>query len=875
MRFPVIVSLGSLAIGLASAAQGQTAASAAPTVQNNQEIVVTGNASGAKVQPSVAVSVMKAQQLQQMAPISAADVLKAVPGVFVNSVLGETRNIVYSRGVSANSTDGNGGYYYVSMQEDGMPVTNITASNYGPDLFYRQDLSLSRLEALRGGTAVVTGPNAPGGIFNYISRTGKTDPGLEISGRVGLEGNGRNPYYRIDAYAGGQTGIDNLYYTLSGFYRWDKGSRDPGYAFDRGGQVKGNLVYDDGSTKIQLNGKYLDDRNLFYEFSPAFNYKDPKVAPGLSRYDSYIIGANPHSSVPWLGGPERSWDASQLPHYKSYVISLDARHDFGGGFEIENNFKYDHNNAHYQTGSTQYAVPLNDPTLAQYLNITRVGTYNITNQQGQLMARIVRSAPGTAASAAKITVNNLPNQQVLANGILGQQAYDTTFDAHEIMDQFSATKHFDTMSFKVGAFFAQSKLDRLLGAAGVGIAGIGNQPELYNITLTTPAGVVQQVTQAGFASIGNKGGGTQTTDKQTQISLFAGHNWQITDRLSTDLGLRYEHMQMKGVNTPESANPNGSNPAYGGLDGDPNTLYDNFVNVLGTPVPYNYKLHYIGLSGAVTYKFNSHNSVFVRYSQGKKAPDIFFYATINSASARDALHPIPQKVMQIEGGYRHDEHNFWVSVNPFYSKLSNVYTVQTFIDQNGLAYSPTPLFSTNETLGVEIEGDLNFLHYFNLHTAVTVQDPKSKNFAIWVQNQAGPQDDTISAVPNGLADNNPKYMATTTLRFTPSEHFTVFTTWKYLGARAANRYNTFFLPAFSQFDLGATYTFNEHFDVSFNVNNVFNEAGVMSFSPAGSFTNALDRQSFTPAQRAANPNGLFSILTSQPRAFFLTGKVKF
>ena len=86
---------------------------------------------------------------------------------------------------------------------------------------------------------MVTGPNAPGGIFNYISRTGRTNEGVELSGRVGLLGNGRNPYYRADAYAGGRL-AENLFYAVGGFYRWDRGARDPGYAFNRGGQVKGD-----------------------------------------------------------------------------------------------------------------------------------------------------------------------------------------------------------------------------------------------------------------------------------------------------------------------------------------------------------------------------------------------------------------------------------------------------------------------------------------------------------------------------------------------------------------------------------------------------------------------------------------------------------
>ena len=52
-----------------------------------------------------------------------------VAGVFVNSSLGEIRGMVYSRGISADSSDGATGQYYVSMQEDGLPNTFVPGRN--------------------------------------------------------------------------------------------------------------------------------------------------------------------------------------------------------------------------------------------------------------------------------------------------------------------------------------------------------------------------------------------------------------------------------------------------------------------------------------------------------------------------------------------------------------------------------------------------------------------------------------------------------------------------------------------------------------------------------------------------------------------------
>jgi outer membrane receptor for Fe3+-dicitrate len=100
-------------------------------IESLEEVIVTGVFDKrTRMESSVAISVLNSKQLSSIIPNSAADLLKNIPGVFVNSSLGEIRNTVYSRGVSVGSNDGASGYYYVSMQEDGLPVTNATFSNY-------------------------------------------------------------------------------------------------------------------------------------------------------------------------------------------------------------------------------------------------------------------------------------------------------------------------------------------------------------------------------------------------------------------------------------------------------------------------------------------------------------------------------------------------------------------------------------------------------------------------------------------------------------------------------------------------------------------------------------------------------------------------
>ncbi|MEO0033427.1 MAG: hypothetical protein RIS94_3185 [Pseudomonadota bacterium] len=234
-------------------------AQADATAEAGKEIVVTGVFSAKSIENApISISAVTSEQLRQQIANSAADLIKNVPGVFVNSSLGEIRNVVFSRGVSANSLDGDGGYYYVSMQEDGLPVEPVTVGNFGPDYFSRPDIMLDRLEGLRGGTATVTSTNAPGGIFNYISRTGKSHPGIEVSTKFGLEGDGKNPYYRGDVYAGGSLGND-LYYAVGGFYRESEGARYPGYKLNRGGQVRANLLWDYGAGSLRFDFESMNE----------------------------------------------------------------------------------------------------------------------------------------------------------------------------------------------------------------------------------------------------------------------------------------------------------------------------------------------------------------------------------------------------------------------------------------------------------------------------------------------------------------------------------------------------------------------------------------------------------------------------------------
>lgn len=876
VRFVASIAAVTLVVG-APLAHAQSATDAKPSTgeaPTEQEIIVTGVFSAKAIENApISISAITGEQLRQQAATSAADLIKNVPGVFVNSSLGEIRNVVFSRGVSANSLDGDGGYYYVSMQEDGLPVEPVTSGNFGPDYFSRPDLMLDRLEGLRGGTATVTGNNAPGGIFNYISRTGKSHPGFEVQGKVGLEGDGKNPYYRMDAYAGGALGND-LYYAIGGFYRKSDGARDPGYALNKGGQVRANLLWDYGAGSLRFDVKYLNDHNGWFEFIPAFNYNDPQIAAPFTNTSSVLPPANAHSFTN-PDGSTGSWDASDLVHARTLSFGMTWDHELADGIKVQNRARYSENKTDWSTGGLIFPLTLDDfflSILNGTLGLPGTTTYKVrgTNQ----IAAEVTSFSGFDHT---VTTNNLPNQSILQNGVLSQLALSQKFRSRTFQDQFTLSASLGDHSLAAGASFAHSSFRQAAGAAGLGISALTPRPQVYDITHTLPGGTVLQVTDpAGFAV---QGGGLLDGDgnhgTQQQISFFAGDEWQVTDKLSLDAGVRYEDIRYDITNLTLA----GAAPVNGGAgaDGNPLTLWDNARNTYGDPTVTKRKFHYLNYTGAVNYEFNDHFQAYVRYTRGKKSPDYRTIADIDTPSEITTQFPKPQVITQVEVGLKYRGDGARIALFPFYSKLSNVGSTQTFTNPDGKFYTPPTVFGQIETYGVEIDADADIGSMLNVRTAITLQNPKASKFGSWVANDPGSADDVLVSTAKGDADNNPKILTRTTATLTPAESVQVFLTHNYTGKRAANRENAWYMPGFHTFDMGASFEFgpDRRFRLQANVNNLFNQFGIMSWARAGGFLSSLDRQGLTKAAVQANPNQLLNIVPVPPRSFWLTGTVKF
>lgn len=837
-----------------------------------EEVIVTGVFDKrTALESSIAISTLNSKSIAKLAVNSAADLLSYTPGVYVNSSVGEINNTVFSRGVNANqfSVAGGNGYYYVALMEDGLPTTNVSSGNIVADYFYRADATLSRLESVRGGSASITGNNSPGGIFNYVSNTGQKVIN-EITYKVGLEGDGRNLFNRADANFGGKVGKSDWYYNVGGFYRHSQGARNPGYALNKGGQIKVNFIKslkEGGYWKIYA--KYLNDKNALPQALPAQNYDNPQIANGFTNTDSYMLPAGASTQPLWGTGDSFTFDPSNLSHSRDITLGTELNLSLGKGWTMNNNIKWSSKNV--EQSLTIMSTPTSLTNLLTYalMGFIAPGTISFTDRAtGAQLATVV--ADFSRGPSWTVTKNNLPNQNIMQNGVLFNFTNYSNTKVNEVIEQISFNKKAGKHSLTMGSYLAfSSVLTDPNGTGNTSLRPIQNQAQPMNITLTLPNGVTQQITNSlGYAQLSGGRFSFRAYDvNQDQYSAYLADGIQVSDKLNVDLGLRYDQINVKGSNNVGKENPNS---AQGGVDGNPLTVYDNYYFVKGADVPYKTSLGMFSYSAGVNYRLSEQHSVYARYSNGQKAPDLQFYFDNYSTTAASP-EVKAQRVVQFELGYKVKNARWSGSIIPFYSELSNIPVSSIGQNADGTAYYTPVVYNTLRTLGLEAEANVNISRHFSLNANATVQSAKATIWQSWVMGNNGSSDDALVNNNGNTAENIPALMFNISPTYNFGKGYAMLT-YKYMGDRQANMSNAFILPGFGQMNLSVGYDISPKISLTANINNLSNSVGVMNWMATTQYAlvDAFSHNSFTPERRKESPNSYFQIVPIQPRAYFLT-----
>ncbi|OMQ12130.1 TonB-dependent receptor [[Flexibacter] sp. ATCC 35103] len=749
--------------------------------QSLKEVVVTGSsAPRSKLESSVAITTMGAKAIEDRAPSSTAALLQTIPGFVVEASGGEIGNNLFARGIPSA-----GAYEYVQIQEDGLPVFEDGALQFAnADTFYRLDETVSKMEAVRGGSASIFANNAPGGIINFISKTGQN----EFMGRAKFTTSDYG-MFRTDLNLSGALIQDKLFFNVGGFYRADNGVRNTGFTANKGGQIKGNITYKiDEEDYLRINFKHLDDRNTFYLPIPLkSNNGKVEGIPGFNPNYGTLTSVNfSHLNVPQYGGGTFSADLEDGSHPVINSIGAEFKKKISEKVTFKNAFK-------------QTNIDLN---------------YNAIFPNGGPWTQSAYATDVQNTTASNLTYSYVDNGATLDPNALIMRAdlWHIEKKMNNFANNFSFNFDLDPVKLTAGYYYSNWKSNQYWNWNSY-LVGVSDNPRLLNVKDNT-TGVDH--TWNGVERITWLERDAQT--KGLLNDIYADAEIKATDNLTFNAGLRYNKDKYSGYR--DNARFFAEN--LGILDN--NTADDAVTTVKGNPYTYwRYDVSEWSYTAAGNYKFNDNMASYVRYSHGFRSPiEESFYD-----NAADLSKLENTEVNQFELGYKYSNSFFNVNANLFHMGLKNVAFTDILSDG-----SSENKFADVNNIGLEVETNVRY-SIAKLNFTFTVQKPEYDNFT-------GTNADGSTFDFNGnTARRIPKFFCNLRPEVDITKDLTAYVQFSYFDKKFTNQDNKQVLPAYKEVGAGLNYTYN-NLRFAVDASNLFNEIGLTEGDPRQTTSAASD-----------------------------------
>jgi|GEM_PF-252687 len=591
------------------------------------EVVVTGSFDPrTKLESSVAITTLNARNIDLRAPRGTGDLLQSVPGMFVDNSAGEVGNRVIARGLSPVGND-QIGFTYVSLQEEGLPIMGAQMGFSVVDMYHRIDLTTARMESIRGGSSSIVAPNAPGGIFNFISKTGGPVFGGSARLTGGIYNNGNN-IGRFDAEFGGPIAKGWAYH-VGGFYRNDAGARSTPFSANVGGQIKANITKQFKNGTLKVYGKYLNDQNTFFKEIALQNDLQSGYAGGFDAVDinnsttfidvtSPVPLANEYRRGAGAANPNRIFDAKKGIRNHSRAVGFEYQTDLGKGWGMNlraKHSRFDQDYLQYQGNSTLPVVPsLTVPNNQGYLQFgagafASAATYTGAGVPAALAGQIVGSfVPNllsptyydaqTGEVLAKVNFTpsgavldpNVPNK--LGKYLMASAPLNMFNQTNDNIAALNFSKDVGKHALSFGTYYSQTQINTQWFADGV-LSTIGANPRAVRVEFpaprTLPAAVAgvpplaaafgplygagnYRATDAAGMVLHSGLAYTVTQNKSVLNSFYLNDVFNATEKLTIDVGFRYETVRQTGQK--EGWQGGSAVGGLGGLDGNPFTTFD-------------------------------------------------------------------------------------------------------------------------------------------------------------------------------------------------------------------------------------------------------------------------------------------------------------
>nr|WP_185823293.1 TonB-dependent receptor [Xanthomonas sp. GW] len=758
-------------------------------------VFVTGTASAkSKLKSSVSVSTVGAEAIEQSAPRSTAEIFRNIPGIRSESSGGEGNANIAVRGLPVAS----GGAKFLQLQEDGLPVLEFGDIAFGnADIFLRADYSLERIEAIRGGSASTFASNSPGGIINFISKTGDT-----AGGSVGLSrGLGRFDNTRLD-FDYGAPFAEHWQFNVGGYYRRGDGVRDAGYATDKGGQLKANLtrLFDNGYVRVYA--KYLNYRAAAYtpvptlvsgsDGSPHFHDVGSFDPGSDTLYSPYFRSSNS------LDGSNRLTrvELGDGMHPVSRAIGAEAQFDIGGGWTLTDKFR-------------------------------------IADTSGRFVSPFPAEVADAASLAAEIggagaTLRDADGQPYSGQAVRTHLFNTRINDLGNAVNDLSLARDFGNgaggnVNLKAGLYSSRQVID-MDWTWNSYVQSVSSRSRLLDVVAADGS----LLSQNGLYAYGVPYWGTDNTRhydvRYTINAPYVALGWD-QGPLSVDASVRYDMGKARG-------------DTAGGLlvdnldvDGDgviqaPERSVATIDYANRKPVDYDW--NYLSYSLGGNYMLNDDLAAFARYSRGARAnADRLLFGVVRddgSVSSDEAVN----FVKQLEGGLKWRAGGLSLFATAFAARTQ---------EQNYEATSQHFFNRTYKAHGLELEAAY-----------------RSGGFAI--NGGATWTDATIDKdqITPANAGHTPRRQARFVWQLTPSyrgERYEVGINAIGTSSAYTQDSNQLKMPGYTQVNLFGNYRVSDALTLSLNVNNLFDAFGLTEAEDASIPDNAIIRARSIPGRTAS------------------------
>jgi outer membrane receptor protein involved in Fe transport len=756
-----------------------------PDILSMQEVVVTGTRNPqTKLESSVAITTANAAQISERAPRSTADLLQVIPGFYVESSGGEGGNNLFARGIPAD-----GSFRYVTIYEDGLPVFEAPELAFANiDELMRVDETVGVMEAVRGSTGAIFASNAPAGIINFISKAGEVAPGGVIKTKLGDHG-----LFRSDANFGGPL-AKNWRFNLGGFYRYDRGVRDPGFAANRGGQIKANLTRLLRNGYVRLHAKLLDDRNIFYLPIPLQNPEAPKGLAGFNpNYGTLTTADVRFIKAPTPGRGFHEFDLRDGVHPRVRSLGVEVCLQLGDDWLLKNSMR----------------------AMAADLQFNAI--FSIFNPAAAIdfAQAKMRQVPGAAGFRYRFA--HFPNDvfnpaNANGNGLVVESGWwAVAKPLKNFTNHLQLTKQLATHALTGGLYFSDYSADEFWYWQNI-LLEVRDHPRALDLALTDRNGnELVSVTRNGFTQFG--AAYVNSRNNGLVAAYYLHDEWQASATLRFDGGFRYEHNTLSG-----------RRENHGSFDlGDAATLADdNVIYGNGTFRPYDFSYNQAAFSLGGNYRLNSGLAFYGRGSKGFRMPDFDQFRAVNKNEDAVLEKGKVEKVLQLEGGVKLSSPRFALFGAFFFASLHHLPFDDEVVDPATGQLKTERRFANSTTLGMELEATYAAANGWGFDLIATLQNPRLRDLTFTVggaaKNFGG---NRVRRIPPLLVDFKP---------FVKISGLRMFGNLRYVDARFADDANEVTLPAYAELHAGASYNF-PRVTLSLNAANLTNTIGLTEGNP--------------------------------------------